>query len=337
MIPSAAPVSSYRTISPALLFVLSCMWIVVSLAGGRLAGALLPGFWYDLSREAFTAVMLFAGFYLMARLGVADLRPLSSVGFVRRPGLAREFGVGAALGWGISLTLMLPAVLSRNVVFGFHKDWLALQQMLLGLAVLCAFVLVVQLVLSGLPVRLLVRSIGPGWMVFAVILVGVCLVLTGGAGQGKGVLFTALALCSSLFAFLRTRAIWLPLGLHLGSMVSLQLILGATSPYTPLTAGLVQNNISGPIWLTGGSFGPEASTVAILILAAGLLVLFRVTKDYAWHYAHQPIISAGYPVDVAPPAAHVQEGRNATASVPLVQIAGLPSHPQEPPPASEPQ
>lgn len=335
MIFSQTTQSTQRTVSPALLFVLSCMWIVVALAGGRLAGTLSSAAWYDLSREMFTAAMLFAGFYLMARLGIPDLRPLSSVGFVKRRGVAREFGLGAALGWGVALALLLPAVLSSNAFFAFRVDRTAWQQLSVSMTVLAAFVLVVQLVISGLPVRLLVRSIGPGWTVVAVVLVGACLVLTGGAGQGRGLLFTALALCLSIFAFLRTRAIWLPLGLHLGFHGSLQLLFGSSSPYTPVTSGLVRNGIGGPAWLTGGSSGPEASTVAIFVLTVALLVLFRLTRDYAWHYTYQPITPAGYPVDVAPPAAHVKEAGIVVSAAPLVQIGGVSPGPPSSPPTAE--
>ncbi len=336
MIPSTTPQSNQSTISPALLFVLSCMWIVVSLAGGRLAGTLSSATWYDLSRELFTAAMLFGGFYLLARLGIPDLRPLSSVGFVKRPGIAREFGLGAALGWGIALGLVLPAVLSRNSNVEFRADWAALQHLLLSMAVLAAFVLAGQLVLSGLPVRLLVRSIGPGWTVTAVVLLGASLVLTTSAGPGRGFLFMALAFCLCAFAFLRTRAIWLPLGLQLGFSFSLQLLFGAPSPYTPFTSGVVRNNTNGPVWLTGGLFGPEASTLAPLVLAVALFVLFRLTRDYAWHYTYQPIVSAGYPMDVPPPAAHTKEAATATTA-PLVQIGSMTPAPPLPRSTSEPR
>lgn len=321
---TAAPNSPpLRLITPALLFVLSCGWIVVSLAGGRLAGTLSSPAWYDLSREAATAAMLFVGFYAMARFGVTDLRPLSSVGVVRRPGIAAEFGRGAALGWGLSLAMVLPALLSGNLRLLFSWDLATLGHALVSMCTLLCFALVLQLILAGLPVRLLVRSVGANWTVTAVVVIAILLALSSAAGQGVSVSFTALAACLFLFGFLRTRAIWLPLGLQLGWTWSLQLLFGARSPYTPPTNGPVQNDVFGPVWLTGGPFGPEASTVAILLLVVALIILFRLTRDYAWHYTYQPITAAGHPMDVAPPAEHVRMEQQAAVAAPLVQIVGI--------------
>ncbi|MGI4852769.1 MAG: hypothetical protein ACRYF4_01830 [Janthinobacterium lividum] len=325
-VPTAPP---QRLVTPALLFVLSCGWIVVSLAGGRLAGTLSSPAWYDLSREAVTAAMLFVGFYAMARLGVPDLRPLSSVGMVRRPGIGTEFGRGAALGWGFSVAMVLPALLGGNLRLLFSWDLATVGHALVSMAMLLCFALVVQLILAGLPVRLLVRSVGANWTVTAVVLIAVLLALNSAAGQGISLLFTGLSVALFVFAFLWTRAIWLPLGLQLGWTWSLQVLFGARSPYTPATNGPVQNDVFGPVWLTGGSFGPEASTLAILLMVIALIVLFRLTRDYAWHYTYQPITAAGYPMDVPPPAEHLRQEGQATAAAPLIQIGGIaPAEPQ---------
>ncbi len=314
---------------PALVFLFASAWIVVALAAGRLAAALLPGAAYDMVREAATAATLLGGFYVMARVAVPDLRALSSVGFVRRPGAGKEFGLGAALGWAISLALVLPALLSGSLTVTFHLDAASMLRSVICVAVLAAFALVVQLVLSGLPVRLLVRAIGPGWTRAAVVFVVVCLVLAGPAGQGRSLLFAALAASLFCSAFLRTRAIWMPLGLQLGWTIGLQILFGATSPYTPVSGGIVQNDTGGPAWLTGGPFGPESSLCAIVVLLAAFIVLYRMTRDYAWHYTYQPITGAGYPVDVAPPAEHAKEEQRAAAAVPLVQIGGIAPAPPE--------
>jgi hypothetical protein len=324
-------VRSNRTAS---LFLLSAAWIVLSLAVAGEMTRLVPALWEDLAREVVAAVLLFAGFYGISKAYVSDLRPLSSIGFVKRPGVATEFGLGAALGWAIAIAMVLPAMLTGNLDLTFGFTSIALTRFVLSAVVLTAFALVVQMVLAGLPVRLLVRATGPAWATAAVIFVVACLAITGQGGQGRGLIFMALAVSLFVAGFLRTRAIWLPLGIQIGWTLSLQLIFGAGSPYTPVTYGIVQSDTGGPAWLTGGPFGPEASAVAVLVLIGALIALFRITRDYAWHYTYQPIEGAGHAVEVAPPAEHIREEKKHAAPAPLVQIGGI--APAQPPVTSPP-
>ena len=313
-----------RTSRPAALFLLSAAWIVLSLSVAHELCALAPALWQDFARQLIAAVLLFAGFYVLARAWVPDLRPLSSIGFVRRPGIATEFGLGAALGWAIALAFILPAVLTGNqsLTFGFNQ--IAIFRTLISAATLVAFACVTQLVIAGLPTRLLVRATSPSWTTAAVVFVAACLVVTRGSGDGSSVLFAALAAALFCTAFLRTRALWLPLGLQIGWTLSLQLLFGANSPYEPPGYGIIQGDTGGPAWLTGGPFGPEASSFAIVILILAIVALIRITRDYAWHYTYQPIVGAAYPVEVAPPAEHIKEEQRAAKATPLVQIQGLP-------------
>lgn len=329
---NGTPPTRPRTNRIASLFLLSAAWIVLSLAvAGEMTKA-VPALWEDCVREVVAAALLAGGFYAIARAYVTDLRPLSSIGFVRRPGIASEFGRGAALGWAIAIALVLPAMLTGNLDLTFGFNVTSLTRFVLSAVVLTAFALVVQLVLSGLPVRLLVRATGPAWATSAVIFVVACLAVTGQGGQGRGLIFMALAASLFVAGYLRTRAIWLPLGLQIGWTLSLQLLFGAASPYTPVTYGIVQSDTGGPAWLTGGPFGPEASAFAVLVLVAALVALFRITKDYAWHYTWQPIEGAGAPVVIAPPEEHIREEKKHAAAAPLVQIGGIAPAPTSAPP-----
>jgi hypothetical protein len=221
-------------------------------------------------------------------------------------------------------------MLTGNLDLTFHFQVAALIRFILSACVLTAFALVVQLILAGMPVRLLVRATGPAWATAAVLFVVACLAVTGQGGQGRGLLFMALATSLFLGGYLRTRAIWLPLGIQVGWTLSLQLLFGGISPYTPVTYGFVQSDTGGPAWLTGGPFGPEASAFAVLVLIAALVVLFRITKDYAWHYTWQPIEGAAVPVVIAPPEEHLREEQKHAAATPLVQIGGVPPAPSSP-------
>jgi hypothetical protein len=326
--------SLQKTSRPAATFLLAAAWTVLSLLSAGELSQLVPALWTDFARETIAAILLAVGFYAMARVWVPDLRPLSTLGFVRRPGIAGEFGRGAALGWGIAIALVLPAVLTGTLSMQFAFDGQAFLRTLLSIGVLTAFALVVQLVLAGLPLRMLVKASSPGWAAAAVIFVVTMLAITGTASQGRTLPVMVLAASIFVTGFLRTRAIWFSLGVQLGWSIVLQILFGSSSAYTPVTFGFIQSGSDGPIWLTGGPFGPEASAVTTIVLIAALVVLFRLTKEYAWHYTWRPLEGAGHPMDVPPPAEHVREEKRQTTAAPLIQIGGLQT-PQIP--YSEPQ
>jgi membrane protease YdiL (CAAX protease family) len=79
-----------------------------------------------------------------------------------------------------------------------------------------------------------------------------------------GLLYTA--------AYMYTRRIWFPLGLHLGWNYFQSGIFGMPNSGSAYE-GLLIPQITGPAWLTGGTFGIEASYVAILLCCVTGLVL----------------------------------------------------------------
>jgi hypothetical protein len=80
------------------------------------------------------------------------------------------------------------------------------------------------------------------------------------------------------------------------------------------------------VWLTGGVYGPDGALFTAIVFFVTMAVLYRVTRNYAWNYTHQPIVPAGYPMDIPPPAAHTAMEEAAAAAKPtLVQIAPAPS------------
>ena len=92
----SSPVPAAATTSrPSLLFVAASIWVAVCLTVARLAAVHAPAFYGDLVQQTVLAVLLFAGFYTLAQTAVHDLRPLSSLGFVRRPASI----VSSAWGW----------------------------------------------------------------------------------------------------------------------------------------------------------------------------------------------------------------------------------------------
>lgn len=80
------------------------------------------------------------------------------------------------------------------------------------------------------------------------------------------------------FGYLRTRQLWLPIGLHIGWNVFEGLVFGF--PVSGLNLpGLIVAQVDGPKYFTGGAFGPEAGLVLLPALLLGTLLVFWYTKN----------------------------------------------------------
>lgn len=307
----------------ATTFLLAACWIAVALFTSRTSMHILPSANGAILHAALDALLLFAGLYWIAFRTISQARPLSSVGFVRRPTQWLELGAGVAIGWGVAVLMVLPAVLTlrlrSSVIFdGFHAV-----QMLLGLVLLVLTAIVTQMIFYGLAFRSLVTASSPAIAVLATASVAAVLVLLAHTGDLAQAVFAGFASLLFSLGALRTRAVWLPLGLQLGWSVAVTLLFGVSSFYWPTVNGPVQSLAGGARWFTGNGLGPEASLPAFLFVAFGLILVWRATRDYAWHYAFDPIVGAAHPMDVPPPAEHTRmEEQARDQPVNLVQIQG---------------
>lgn len=76
-----------------------------------------------------------------------------------------------------------------------------------------------------------------------------------------------------VFAWLVTQQLWLPLGIHAGWNFFEGIVFGfPVSGFT--TFRWIDHTITGPTWITGGAFGPEAGVVSIVAIMIGALAVF---------------------------------------------------------------
>ena len=79
------------------------------------------------------------------------------------------------------------------------------------------------------------------------------------------------------FAFLRTRQLWLSIGLHIGWNLFLGTVFGF--PVSGLgNLGLIELQVEGPPLATGGAFGPEAGLVLLPALLVGGALVWVYTR-----------------------------------------------------------
>ncbi|HEX8926990.1 MAG TPA: CPBP family intramembrane glutamic endopeptidase, partial [Terriglobales bacterium] len=84
-------------------------------------------------------------------------------------------------------------------------------------------------------------------------------------------------------AFLRTRSLWLPIGMHFGWNFFQGTVFGLPVSGIQDFSVVVRSVLRGPHALTGGAYGPEDSATCAAVLLLGFPVLFLCTPQRAAH------------------------------------------------------
>jgi membrane protease YdiL (CAAX protease family) len=80
------------------------------------------------------------------------------------------------------------------------------------------------------------------------------------------------------YAYIRTKQLWLPIGLHIGWNFFEGVVFGF--PVSGLEMyPLTHIEVTGPEWWTGGPFGPEAGLIVLPSLVMGGLLIWRFTRN----------------------------------------------------------
>jgi membrane protease YdiL (CAAX protease family) len=245
----------------------------------------------------------------------------------RRSGWQREWGIGAAIGWGLCLAAALPAFFTLNLHATVTWQRGTIRAVVIGLGTLLFASLAEELIFRGYAFRRLIAAIGP---TLASVLLSVlfAFVLLRANPPRNGLI--ALIDCTLFglllaMAWLRTHGLWLGWGLHFAYRAVAAVILGLPVVGRTDFGSPTDMYASGARWLSGGLFGLDAALLTAFVMLGGMAVLYRETRDYAWNYTHPPIVPGGYEVVVPPLAAHIAM-EQAAAPPPLVQI--MPTTPQ---------
>lgn len=324
------------------LFVVALIYAFLArFVAAHAAHGLGAGDWYAVIDRLLLLFLLLVGFRALSHLyRRADRRVAANAnGLVRRPGIAREFGVGAATGWALLLLTVLPAVFIGGLVvtvFTAPHQWALL---LLGAVVLLLDALAVEVIFRGYPFQRLIDAIGPSLATLFISVIFTVVYYTPDTPRA-GLLASFLLSWILCLGYLRTRALWLPWGLHFAWNAAMGLLFGLPiSGYTRFSP-VIQSYANGPDAVTGGYYGPEGSAVAFLVLLFGLWLVMRVTREYAHRYAHPEIVAGGIPVDIDAISRRQHEVAMGPAAPPaekpLVQIGSLPPASTPPVPLREP-
>jgi hypothetical protein len=201
---------------------------------------------------------------------------LSDFGLGWAPASSRELATGIVCGAGGATLIVMVAVVSGLASFDKVPQAASAWGGIPVLAVLLLFGSVgEELVFHGYAFQHLVRHMGE----FATVLpVGILFGLLHVGNQNV----TPLAVLNTIAwgvllgcAYLRTRTLWLPIGMHFGWNVASPFLGENLSGFTMAVTGYALHWRTGVLW-SGGAYGLEGGLFTTVVVAGLFIVLYRV-------------------------------------------------------------
>jgi membrane protease YdiL (CAAX protease family) len=239
-----------------------------------LAGLLLQVFG---AVVAGTIGLFIAGLFAnLLTMRIFDRRPLADIGLHANGTSLHNFLIGAGLGGGsAALMLAAPLLAGTGHLMLRQNPGFAWSGLIFYLAALLFAAAGEEMIFRGYAFQLLVEKMGP----FATVLpVGVIFGLAHAGNPHAsqlGVLNTILWGILLGYAFLRSRDLWLPIGLHYGWNAVLPLFGVNLSGLTIEVTRYFYRWDLTPIW-SGGDYGPEGGLLATIFAVA---LFFAITRS----------------------------------------------------------
>jgi membrane protease YdiL (CAAX protease family) len=205
-------------------------------------------------------------------------KPVRAVGLWIHGGTLRELGAGCLLGF-----LMVGGIYIVEVALGYvipSSGGLgpagALRVTVLSVLWFAAGAMGEELLFRGYAFQTLILGVTflPATLLMAVVF---------GLAHLQNPHVTAFSLCNVVlagilfsFAYMKTRSLWLPFGVHFAWNFSQTTLFGLpTSGMTDASHALFNAAQSGPAWIGGGEFGPEGGVLATIALLACLWYILK--------------------------------------------------------------
>ncbi|MDR3669761.1 MAG: type II CAAX endopeptidase family protein [Holophaga sp.] len=203
-------------------------------------------------------------------------RPLASVGLRLDRRWARQFLLGALAGAGLMALMALPGLLGGS--FRLARNPQASGSALLtGAWLYLSVAFSEELLFRGYLFQRLHQGIGrwPAQLLIALLFAGVHWGNPGMTGATRAWASLDIAIAAILLGlcYLRTGSLAMPIGLHLGWNWTQGTLLGFSVSGIPSTGWWRPEFHGQAAWLTGGSFGLEASLPCAMVAAAASMVL----------------------------------------------------------------
>jgi CAAX protease family protein len=292
-----APGPIWRFLISALLVFVAYLIVGIILGISFNLLGLHPGIYLTMFLASILTLAAILGIYKVL-CTVMDDKPLAFVGLAFHSRWKAELFHGAVLG----AAMMIAVAALERVFGGTTYSWMlfasaspahVLKWALFSLVIFSAAGACEELTFRGYPFQRLVDSIGPagGVAVFAALF---GLVHLGNyAHTWLSTLNTALVGVGLAVAYLRTRSLWLPIGLHVAWNFFQGYVFGFPVSGTLLPVDLVRPEYPAGAWLTGGAYGPEASLLSTGVIVLGTVYLLFSKSIYVSQEMKKLVFASG--------------------------------------------
>lgn len=211
-------------------------------------------------------------------LSVLDRRSFRTAGLWFYSGWGRELLLGAGAGAALIVLVAGSLVASGLIAYRGFSDggaWSGIAAWGVVLFLAAAFE---EIAFRGYAFQRLADSLGP---------LGAVAVFSGlfGVAHLKNPAATPLSTANTVLAgvllaaaYLKTRGLWLPIGLHWAWNFSMGPILSLPVSGFKFGTTLLRTEVSGAEWLSGGAYGPEGSVVLTLFCTAAVAAVWRTRR-----------------------------------------------------------
>jgi len=225
----------------------------------------------DFFSVCIAVIVVIVAYYGFVRL--IERRALTELSF---PNAISELAIGVIIGSTIfSITIGILWAFGFYRVSGVDR-WTV---------IIHGFILAVfsgvfeELLIRGILFRIMEESLGT-WLAMAIsaLIFGALHLINPNATLWGAAAIAIEAGIPLAAAFVSSRRLWIPIGIHFawnftqGSIFSVAVSGGEVQ-------GLLKATLSGPVWLSGGAFGAEASVLVVVIsLGVGIYFLWRALE-----------------------------------------------------------
>jgi hypothetical protein len=217
---------------------------------------------------------LLGAFKIMTR--AFEHKPLGVIGLAFHPCWVNELFLGLGIG-----AVMMVAVSGAEALLGLARFAPSTFPARSELAYGCGLLLFLsisatneELIFRGYPFQKLVESLGPPG---AVALSSACFGLVHLGNPHHTWISTVNTMLVGIpfsIAYLRTRSLWMPVGMHFTWNYVQGFVLGLPVSGLTLSTSVLHARVQGAPWLTGSNYGPEGGLISSAVFVGAGIFLF---------------------------------------------------------------